>query len=193
MPGSSAATSPWSCRAGPRTRARVRRLPAACATGWLPDEPGHRSRRSGHDERRDTARCRRAHPSPHPRQSAAGHPCQGRFREGFLHCRRGGMWHGLKRNQGQVFQLQALRRIRQSAQPDADDREALHHADLDRVVDEDRPNRQPAPGSGAERTTPTASTNHEPSSRPLRIPGAQPPRKPKTAVRTRGAVLAATT
>src|SRR5208283_3656732 len=61
---------------------------------------------------------------------------KGRFLEGFLHCRRGGMWHWLKRDQGQVFQLQASRRIRQSAQPDADDREALHYADLDRVVDE---------------------------------------------------------
>ena len=71
---------------------------------------------------------------------------KGRFLKGFLHCRRGGMWHGLKRDQGQVFQLQASRRIRQSAQPDADDREALHHADLDRVVDEIGPIASPLQG-----------------------------------------------
>ena len=71
---------------------------------------------------------------------------KGRFLEGFLHCRRGGMWHGLKHDQGQVFQLQASRRIRQSAQPDADDREALHHADLDRVVDEIGPIASPLQG-----------------------------------------------
>ena len=71
---------------------------------------------------------------------------KGRFLEGFLHCRRVGMRHWLKRDQGQVFQLQASRRIRQSAQPDADDREALHHADLDRVVDEIGPIASPLQG-----------------------------------------------
>ena len=71
---------------------------------------------------------------------------KGRFLKGFLHCRRGGMGHGLKRDQGQVFLLQASRRIGQLAQPNADDREALHHADLDRVVDEIGPIVSPLQG-----------------------------------------------